>query len=237
MNFKFIIAIFLCVSINAYSQTRTFLFVDKSASVDFRPVDMKVKDALKASIKNFSKPKDELYTFLIHSGTAGADPANSCIAPTKPTVTTATEQQVIDIQYNKLLQQNTSAFIKETYNLIMGNGNKKVSGGTDIFGILVSLSRYKPGKNGSLVFLFSDMIHEVNGKKVNPASLQAAHTQAGKDVNYIKNTYNIIPENLKGIKLKYILPYDPSSSTHNPHLDTYWQILFGALGIQCSRVQ
>ena len=219
-----------------FAQTTTFLFLDKSTSVSFGKNTKQVEKALVESIGNCKKESDRLLSFYIHKNTAGAG-VDLSVKAKKFTCSgcSGLELKQKKEEYNRQLRSECVNFAKNCRSVLISQGTTAAASGTDIFGILNVLSRtILPGQK-NLVYLFSDMIHDFDGKKVNPKSLSEAKQQAVADLTFVRNKLSFDPNKLRGIMIKYILPSDPSDSDHNQYLDVYWEEFFTRLGMTVER--
>jgi hypothetical protein len=218
----------------------TLVFIDKSVSVNVNRsfVDDKYQRILSEAIEqNIRYKGDRLEVYYIHENTAKGKALQVVCRSEMEDIsqTSATDAESIKTAFDLSLKKEKIQFKQLAIQKLHTANTSESNQATDIWASLAVIDQLASIGFDVKVYYFSDMIESMKeaGRRDfhnnPPKNSEEAEAWAKTDANTMKNRY----PNLSIAEIKLILPFEPTTGTHqnNPAITTYWQTLFNELGV------
>lgn len=207
-----------------------YVFIDKSASVSFADSSVQKRAIRKLSelIPKLRTEHDRLSFCFIHSNTsaAGFETNLQFKAFHYPPNINSMERLMYDNQYHKERGIDSLNCVKKLMELFHYPPDSTTRLKTDIIGVLDFVSQHSGLNSEKYIVMLTDGKHDANGLKCNPRNLTESADLLKKHLASIPDFYRINKASLSGTIAWMLLPYNPSSTSHNVCLNPYWEDLF-----------
>lgn len=214
-----------------------FLFIDKSASVNFSDpaIINKINQKLDDIWVVESNKRFNISVYYLHGNTNNSSIVfNQNIPELKPK---GDEESHLEFALRtKKWKKTTNTILSDCKNKIIGclnlQNTSKTKNYTDIFSSLELIANKRQSGSTTQVLFLSDMKHDSKNQLFTKSvNIKNYKTDAKTDFNKIQSNYDN-SKNLKGIHFFAITPVEASSTNTDGLIMKYWASIFSLLGSQ-----
>lgn len=246
MKYLILLSITLCAfgcnatPIGSSSQIKLeqfFIFIDKSASVNFSDAAIKNKINQKLDEIWVVEPNKSfnISVYYLHGNTNNSSIVfNQSIPGLKPK---GDEESHLEfVLRTKKWKKTTNTILSDCKNKIIGcldfQNTSRTKNYTDIFSSLELIANKRQKGSATHVLFLSDMKHDSKTQLFTKSvNIKNYKTDAKNDFNKIQSNYDN-SNNLKGIQFFAITPVEASSTNTDVLIMKYWTSIFSLLGSQ-----
>ncbi len=221
--------------------SHTFIFIDKTASVDvtddfvYQKYSGIIKEAIESHVR---KAGDKLDIYFIHENTAKGR-SLSLVSRTEMEDTNgmnATDLEAATTNYEFSLKKEHAVFIRQALARLKQKNGGSSNEETNISASLPIVSTAAAEDASVYVYYLSDMVESVKAGRDFHKSPPSGNSQATEWAEQDLSAHSDL--NLSGAEVTFVLPFEATSSSreNNPNVTVYWQQIFEGLGATVNEI-